>query len=208
VRLVDLLRQCAELESRIGELYQAFAVRWHADSPLASFWSEMASAERQHASLLSTAAALALEKLERHEAVDPANFASIRGFVLALTSYPAPATVDEALRTALELEELELDRVHAELLRISGLESASSCVEERAAAEEHVEQLLTMIERCATDEGLRRRVEAHRCSREAVPPASVDAALRAISQRLWRDRETRRGAAREPTSARSACRRR
>ena len=61
MRLVDLLRQCAELEIRIGELYQDFAARWHADSGLAWFWTEMAAEERQHASLLS-AAALALEK--------------------------------------------------------------------------------------------------------------------------------------------------
>ncbi|HSD11662.1 MAG TPA: hypothetical protein VLF14_11785 [Candidatus Binatia bacterium] len=201
MQLVDLLRQCAELETRIGELYQAFALRWNADSPVASFWSEMASAERQHASSLSAAAALSLEKQERHDAIDPTNFASIRGFVLALTSHPPPATLDEALRTALELEELELDRVHAELLRGSRLESAGGGVEERAGAEEHVEQLLVMIERCATNEGLRRRAAAHRRSREAGPPAGVDAVLRAISQRLWGDRGTRSGTATEPTSS-------
>ena len=106
----------------------------------------------------------------------------------ALTSWPAPATVDEALKTALELEELELDRVHAELLRISGLESAGAGVDERGAIEEHVERLLAMIEHRATDEGLRRRAEAHRHSREAAPPASIDAALRAISKRLWGER--------------------
>ena len=68
MQLADLLRECAELESHIGELYQGFAARWHADRDLASFWTEMASAERQHASLLSAAAELAMwfEPAELH----------------------------------------------------------------------------------------------------------------------------------------------
>jgi hypothetical protein len=189
VRLVDLLRQFAELESRIGELYQDFAARWHADSGLASFWNEMASTERQHASLLSAAAALALEH-ERHEAVEATSLASIRGFVRALTSWPAPVSVDESLKNALELEELELDHVYAELLRTSGFESAGTAIDERGGGEEHVELLLAMIERRGTDEGLRRRAEAHRRSRKAAPPASVGAALRAISKRLCSERRT------------------
>jgi hypothetical protein len=188
VRLVDLLRQFAELESRIGELYQDFAARWHADSGLASFWTEMASTERQHASLLSGAAALALEK-ERHEAIDVTSLASIRGFVSALTSWPAPATVDESLKNALELEELELDHIYPELLRASGLESVGTAIDERGA-EDHVELLLAMIERRAADEGLRRRAEAHRRRREAAPPPNAGAALRAISKRLCIERGT------------------
>jgi hypothetical protein len=187
MRLVDLLRQFAELENRIGELYQDCAARWHADSGLASFWTEMASTERQHASLLSAAAGLTLEK-EPHEPIDAASLASIRGFVRALTSWPAPATVDDALKNALELEELELDHIYAELLRISGLECAGSAFDKQSGAEEHVELLLAMIERRATDEGLRRRADAHRRSHEAARPASVGAALRAISKRLWRER--------------------
>jgi rubrerythrin len=188
VRLADLLRECAELESRIGELYQGFAARWHADRDLASFWTEMASAERQHASLLSAAAALAIEKPERLEAIDATSLASIRGFVRALTSWPAPTNVDDALKTALELEELELDRVYAELLRISGGESAGAGTDEQFGIEEHVELLLAMIERRATDQALRRRVEGHRRSREAAPPASLGAALRGVSKRLWGER--------------------
>jgi rubrerythrin len=188
VQLADLLRECAELESHIGELYQGFAARWHADRDLASFWTEMASAERRHASLLSAAAALAIEKPERLEAIDATSLASIRGFVRALTSWPAPTNVDDALKTALELEELELDRVYAELLRISGVESAGASTDEHCSIEEHVELLLAMIERRATDEGLQRRVEAHRRSREAAPPASIGAALRGISKRLWGER--------------------
>lgn len=188
MQLVDLLRECAELESHIGELYQGFAARWHADRDLASFWTEMASAERQHASLLSAAAALAIEKPERLEAIDATSLAAIRGFVRALTSWPAPTNVDDALKTALELEELELDRVYAELLRISGVESAGASTDEQCSIEEHVELLLAMIERRATDQGLRRRVEAHRRSREAAPPASIGAALRGISKRLWGER--------------------
>jgi hypothetical protein len=187
VRLVDLLRQCAALESAIGDLYQDFAARWHADSGLASFWTEMASTERQHASLLSAAAALALEKAP-HEAIDATSLASIRGFVLALTSWPAPATIDDALKNALELEELELDHIYAELLRISGLESAGASIDRPRGAEEHVELLLAMIERRAIDEGLRRRADAHRRSPQAAPPASVGAALRAIAKRLWSER--------------------
>jgi len=202
VRLVDLLRQFEELESRIGELYQDFAARWHADSGLASFWTEMASTERQHASLLS-AAALALEN-ERHEAVDATSLASIRGFVRALTSWPAPVTVDESLKNALELEELELDHVYAELLRPSGLESAGTAIDERGGGEEHVELLLAMIERRATDEGLRRRAEAHRRSREAAPPASVGTALRAISKRLGSERRTPSRTVPEVTSSDSS----
>ena len=189
MQLVDLLRECAELESHVGELYQGFAARWRADRDLASFWTEMASAERQHASLLlSAAAALALEKPERLEAIDATSLASIRGFVRALTSWPAPTNVDDALKTALELEELELDRVYAELLRISGVESAGASTDEQCSIEEHVELLLAMIERRATDQGLRGRVEAHRRSREAAPPASIGAALRGISKRLWGER--------------------
>jgi len=188
VQLADLLRECAELESHIGELYQRFAARWHADRDLAPFWTEMASAERQHASLLSAVAALAVEKPERLEAIDATSLASIRGFVRALTSWPAPTNVDDALKTALELEELELDRVYAELLRISGVESARASTDEPCGIEEHVELLLAMIERRATDQGLRRRVEAHRRSRGAAPPASIGAALRGVSKRLWGER--------------------
>jgi len=184
MRLVDLFRQCAELESAIGDLYQDFAARWQADAGLASFWTEMASTERQHASLLSAAADLALEK-EWCEPIDATSVASIRGFVTALTSWPAPATVDDALKNALDLEELELDHIYAEFLRISGLESAGSGIEQLGRGQEHVELLLDMIERRATDEGLRRRVEGHRRSPEAAPPASAVAALRAISKRLW-----------------------
>src|SRR5436309_5516739 len=176
MRLVTLLRQCAELENAIGDLYQDFAARWHADSGLAPFWTEMASTERQHASLLSAAAALALEK-EPHDRIDATSVASIRGFVCALTSWPAPATLDDALKNALELEELELDHIYAELLRISGLESAGTAIAKQGGGEEHLELLLAMIERRATDEPLRRRAEARRRSHEAAPPASIGAAL-------------------------------
>src|SRR5262249_23696944 len=144
VRLVDLLRQCAELESAIGDFYSELAVRWRADPGLASFWTEMASTERQHSSLLSAAAALAIEK-RPHEAIDATSLASIRGFVRALTSLPAPASVDDALKNSLELEELELEHVYAKLLRISGVESAGAPID-KPDAQEHVELLLAMIE--------------------------------------------------------------
>ena len=75
--LADLLCQCAEIESRIGDLYQEFAVRWRSDPDLASFSTAMASTERHHASLLSAPAVLAVEKGTR--VTDSARWARSKG---------------------------------------------------------------------------------------------------------------------------------
>lgn len=188
VRLVDFLRDCIELETRIGDLYERYASLWSSDPRVARFWAEMSFEERVHAAVLA-ACKRALEDNDRQEPIDRAGWAAVRGFVRALTTWAEPRSLDEALDTALNLEELELGRIHGEILRLSGLTSEGAGIARDPSDERHVESLLTAIERHGRDVRLRQRAEAHRANRAGDDrPATISAALRTTCRRVVGDR--------------------
>jgi hypothetical protein len=178
MRLSELLQECARLEDRIRNLYEFFGSVFGEDAELGSFWSEMARAERAHASRLQEAAD---NPRADEQTADASPLDLIRGYVGALTSGWRPATLDEALRTALDLEELELDHVHAVLLQILGEpppEPASH------GNDEHRELLLDMIARRGTGRALRERAEAQRRRGRSGEDPSIAGLLRAIERQI------------------------
>jgi hypothetical protein len=178
MRLSELLQECARLEDRIGDLYERFGAAFGEDAELGSFWSEMAQAERAHASVLQEAAD---NPRADEQSADASALGVIRGYVGALTGWRTPATLDEALRTALDIEELELDQVHAALLGVLGEPFPKPGSHEN---DEHRALLLDVIARRGTARALLARAEAQRRRGRSRDEPSIASLLKAIERQI------------------------
>jgi hypothetical protein len=160
MKLANALRQCAEVERTIAQIYQSFATKWP-DSPLASFWRAFAAEEIRHGQLLEEAADGTPET--REELIDAGRIAEIRGIVHGFLAVP-PSSMDDALGTALDLESLEVEHIYRRMMAVVGdLPHVQGSVGKilREAAH-HDEPLLDMIEDYAGDPALRIRVKEER----------------------------------------------
>lgn len=193
MKLSEALRQCAEVEKRIGEFYDRFAGIWAQDEKIGPFWRGMADAERTHASVLEAAAEYAAGS-DRREPVDPSAIAHIRGYVIGMTTLEHEVDLTEAFRLAVELEGLELDELYRSLIQLTGGDFLPVSATVKASLEEfgrHEEALFAMIEQHVDDARLlaevrRRREDAAR--RDVTGEGSVQAVLSAVSSRLERAR--------------------
>lgn len=184
MRLNEVLRQCSEIERYVARVYERFAEQW-TDGEIGSFWRRMALTEKTHAEVLEAASEYVDE--DRSEPLDAGDIARIRGYVKGVTSIRTPCDLDEALRTALEVERMELDRVYAVLVGLIGegfLRMSRTIGESLAALAEHHDSLSSAIERFGEDPRL--LAEASRWG-EAAAKDSIDLeeslreALRALS---------------------------
>jgi Rubrerythrin len=187
MRLAHVLRRCAAIELSAARTYQSFAERWRSDPRIASLWERMAAAERTHAEVLEQAAELATA-VNPVEPVDPSALARLSGHVAALTEpVPPPRDLVAALEIATDLEGLELEDLHRELIaRIIPPVEEAVVTERLASGKDHLAPLLDLAEHCDAPEPLRRRLNALSADRGASGELSLPAVLSAILARIQR----------------------
>ncbi len=117
-----LLERIAELERRVGAIYDQFAARAARRPPVAAFWREMAADERMHAVVITAAR----ELFAPTESPPPRDWTSELTTVEALIH-----TVEKELGTGLSLEGAF---VRADRLEGSELNTVSTLIIEYAAA--------------------------------------------------------------------------
>jgi rubrerythrin len=160
MKLADTLRECAGLERRIAGFYQQFAELWREDEELAHVWQWMADEELGHAYALETAA-LRIDPTRRRERIDREALAQLRGYVVGTGRIIGAISLDDAFRTALELETLELHRIYLQILNRLGDDPALEKTLRDCLAKlgPHEAPLLETIERRTSVPELRARVE-------------------------------------------------
>jgi hypothetical protein len=156
MKLCEIIGHCAGIERSIAEIYASFAERWP-QPPFGPLWRELANEELGHGALLDNAARL--PAAERTDAsVDAAKLEAIRERVVK--RFPTlRTTLDEALETALDLEELELDNIYRRLLALTTDDSRMSSTFRTALGQcgHHEERLLAAIREHAQDPALLER---------------------------------------------------
>jgi hypothetical protein len=119
----DPLARFAEIERLVSKIYFRFSHLFLSKPELRDFWWEMAKEEEQHACILNACRAL-IENYE-DEKLDPTITAQkadqLRAWLLAyLSRGTAAISVEEAFRTALEIETSEIDAIYSRLLQLGG----------------------------------------------------------------------------------------
>ncbi len=156
MKLCEIIAHCAGIERTIAEIYASFAERWP-QPPFGPLWRELANEEVGHGALLDNAARL--PAAERNEqSIDAPKLEAIRESVLK--RFPKRATtLDQALDTALDLEELELDNIYRRLLALTTDDSRMSSTFRTALGQysHHEERLLAAIDAHAKDPALLER---------------------------------------------------
>lgn len=116
-----LLDRIADLERRVGSLYERFAEMFRAAPPVAAYWREMAAEERVHALIVAAAR-------EVFPATEPAvagqwqpQLAAVEALLLAWEARAQQAmSLEDAFICAEAVEASELNAVTALIIRHSG----------------------------------------------------------------------------------------
>jgi len=119
----DPLQRFADIERLVSKVYFRFSHLFLHHTELRDFWWEMAVEEEEHASIL-----LACKQLienYKDEAVDPAiTREKASQLTEQISSYLSKGTpsisIEEAFRTALEIETSEIDAIYSKLLHLGG----------------------------------------------------------------------------------------
>jgi hypothetical protein len=117
------LDRFAEIERLVAKIYFRFSHLFLTQPELRDFWWEMAREEEQHACILHACKAL-IENYE-DEKLDPSLTAEKAGalqeWLLSYLGRGASAlSVEEAFRTAVEIESSEIDAIYSKLLQLGG----------------------------------------------------------------------------------------
>jgi hypothetical protein len=119
----DPLLRFAEIERLVSKIYFRFSHLFLPQPKLRDFWWEMAREEEQHACILNACRAL-IENYE-DEKLDPSislqKAEELEQWLLAYVKRGmASITVEEAFRTALQIESSEIDVIYGRLLQLGG----------------------------------------------------------------------------------------
>ncbi len=119
----DPLEGFAEIERLVSKVYFRFSHLFLHHPELRDFWWQMAMDEEQHASILLACK----EMIENYtdEAVDPSisreKADQLKAQITAYLSKGTPSiTIEEAFKTALEIETSEIDTIYSKLLQLGG----------------------------------------------------------------------------------------
>lgn len=125
----DPLQRFAEIERLVGKVYFRFSHLFLHHGELRDFWWQMAMDEEQHASILLACR----EMIENYtdEAIDPSiTREKADQLKTQLESYLGQGTpsitVEEAFKTALEIETSEIDAIYSKLLHLGGPKIATT----------------------------------------------------------------------------------
>jgi hypothetical protein len=156
MKLCEIIAHCAGIERTIAEVYASFAERWP-QPPLGPLWRALANEELGHGVLLDNAARLPAASREE-SSIDARQLDAIRESVVKRCP-KLGTTLDQALGTALDLEELELDNIYRRLLALTTDDSRMSSTFRSALGQysHHEERLLAAIDEHAKDPALLER---------------------------------------------------
>jgi hypothetical protein len=119
----DPLHRFAEIERLVSKIYFRFSHLFFLKPELRDFWWEMAKEEEQHACILNACRAMIQnyedEKLDSSITLQRAD--ALQQWLLGyLNRGLATLGVEEAFRTALEIESSEIDAIYGRLLQLGG----------------------------------------------------------------------------------------
>ncbi|MBI4489738.1 MAG: hypothetical protein HY694_11685 [Deltaproteobacteria bacterium] len=125
----DPLERFAEIERLVGKVYFRFSHLFLHHPELRDFWWEMAVQEEQHASILLACK----DMIENYtdEARDPSisreKADQLKEQLSAYLTKGTPSlTVEEAFKSALEIETSEIDAIYSKLLHLGGPKTAKT----------------------------------------------------------------------------------
>lgn len=127
--LFDLLDRFAELERLVSKIYFRFSHLFLHHSELRDFWWQMGVEEDQHGNILLACKEIIknfsddqLDPMISRQAAD-----EIKERLTRYLSEGTPTiTVEEAFRTALEIETSEIDAIYGKLVQLGGPEVATT----------------------------------------------------------------------------------
>jgi rubrerythrin len=159
MKLSEIIEQCAGTERTIADVYRSFAERWP-DPPLGDLWRVLAEEEVGHGVLLDNAARLPAADREE-SSIEIGKLDAIRARVIRHIANPE-TTIDDALSSALDLEELELENVYRRLLALTADDSRMASAFRGALGQfsHHEQRLIAAIDAFAKTPALRERGKA------------------------------------------------
>jgi len=125
----DPLLSFAAIERLVSKIYFRFSHLFLSNPELRDFWWEMAKEEEQHACILNACRAV-IENYEEDKLDPSISHDKARDLNSWLTTFlaqgTAALTVDEAFRTALNIESSEIDAIYGKLIRLGGPQIAQT----------------------------------------------------------------------------------
>jgi hypothetical protein len=123
VESFDPLERFAEIERLVGKIYFRFSHLFMDRAELRDFWWEMARQEEQHGAILIACKGV-IENYD-DEKLDPAitreKADGLKAHLNAYLQRGTPSiTVEEAFKSALEIETSEIDAIYSKLLQLGG----------------------------------------------------------------------------------------
>jgi hypothetical protein len=150
----DPLVRFSDVERLVSKIYFRFSHLFLSHTELRDFWWQMANEEEQHACILNACRVL-IENYE-DEKLDPSITAQkadeLRDWLLVyLNKGTAAITVEEAFRTALEIETSEIDAIYSRLLQLGGPKIAMTLENLGVPAKVQREKLKRALQRFCSD---------------------------------------------------------
>jgi len=150
----DPLQRFAEIERLVSKVYFRFSHLFLHHPELRDFWWEMAVEEEEHASILLACKQM-IENYE-DEAIDP-TITQEKADQLGeqIRSYLSKGTpsisIDEAFKTALEIESSEIDAIYSKLLHLGGPKIAKTLENLGVPASVQRQKLKSALQRFCED---------------------------------------------------------
>ena len=150
----DPLQRFADIERLVSKVYFRFSHLFLHHTELRDFWWEMAVEEEEHASILLACKQM-IENYE-DEAIDP-TITQEKADQLGeqIRSYLSKGTpsisIEEAFRTALEIETSEIDAIYSKLLHLGGPKIAKTLENLGVPASVQRQKLKSALQRFCED---------------------------------------------------------
>jgi rubrerythrin len=125
----DPLLRFAEIERLVAKIYYRFSHLFLPQPELRDFWWEMAREEEQHACILNACRAVieAYDDEKLGPTIHPAIADELKERLRAyLNRGTASLSVEEAFRTAVEIETSEIDAIYSKLVQLGGPKIATT----------------------------------------------------------------------------------
>jgi hypothetical protein len=159
----DPLLSFAAIERLVSKIYFRFSHLFLSNPELRDFWWEMAKEEEQHACILHACRAV-IENYEEDKLDPSVNYEKARELNLRLTALLAQGTaaisVDQAFRTALDIENSEIDAIYGKLIRLGGPQIAKTMENLGVPASVQRQKLRAAVRRFCSSPDLLQAIDA------------------------------------------------
>ena len=159
----DPLLSFAAIERLVSKIYFRFSHLFLTNPELRDFWWEMAKEEEQHACILHACRAV-IENYQEDKLDPSVNYEKARELNLRLTGLLAQGTaalsVDQAFRTALDIENSEIDAIYGKLIRLGGPQIAKTMENLGVPASVQRQKLRAAVRRFCSSPDLLQAIDA------------------------------------------------